>query len=226
MFSGVTKVIKEKVDSTKLEDHPYTWMECDNFLPDDIYSAIISNKIPSTVLYNLQERGRVSSGYSKGRLVIDLKPEMPELPDNIRDFWEDFGIWLHYSLRNIFIERFCIPRQEIKVDCLYSRDGQGFGLRPHTDTNKKIFTALLYIPGTVEDPALGTSIYVPKKQGFTCKLGTHHQYSDFNIYKTIAYKKNKLFCFMKSDNSFHGLEPIPYPVERDLIIFDIQVAKC
>lgn len=223
MFSGVTQQIKDKILGTELQKFPYTWMEIDNFLPEDIYKSIIKNKIPSEYMYSLKELGRVLSGYSSGRLVVDLKPNIPFLPDNIREFWEDFSIWLHYSFRNILLGYFNINRDLVFVDCLYARDGRGFNLRPHTDTNKKVLTALLYIPSESTNTGVGTSIFVPKEEGYTCEKGLHHDFSKFDCYKTITYEQNKLFCFLKSNNSFHGLKPIEDTMERDLIIFDIQL---
>jgi hypothetical protein len=49
---------------------------------------------------------------------------------------------------------------------------------------------------------------------------------------TMPYVPNALFAFMKTPNSFHGVEPIQEPqVQRDLLLYDIraetapQVAK-
>jgi hypothetical protein len=40
----------------------------------------------------------------------------------------------------------------------------------------------------------------------------------------MAFKPNTLFAFVKSDNSFHGVDPIrDADVLRDLILYDIQV---
>jgi len=223
MFSGVTQQIKEKISQCDLKSHPYTWLEIEKFLPHELYNLVIENKIPSSSMYSLQERGRVSPDYSPGRVVVDLKPNMPFLPENIRSFWEDMSIWLHYSLRNVLLDYFKIDKERVVVDCLYARDSHGFYLRPHTDTNKKVLTALLYIPGTTTPNGIGTTIFIPKDRSFTCGKGLHHDFSKFDVYKTITYEPNKLFCFLKSNNSFHGLQPIEHHVERDLIIFDIQL---
>jgi hypothetical protein len=40
---------------------------------------------------------------------------------------------------------------------------------------------------------------------------------------TMPYVPNALFAFMKTANSFHGVEPIQEPaVQRDLLLYDIR----
>lgn len=40
---------------------------------------------------------------------------------------------------------------------------------------------------------------------------------------TLPYVPNVLFAFMKTPNSFHGVEPIEEPeVQRDLLLYDIR----
>jgi hypothetical protein len=40
----------------------------------------------------------------------------------------------------------------------------------------------------------------------------------------VPYVPNALFAFMKTPNSFHGVEPIAEPeVRRDLLLYDLRV---
>ena len=44
--------------------------------------------------------------------------------------------------------------------------------------------------------------------------------------RTMPYVPNALFAFMKTPNSFHGVEPIEEPdVRRDLLLYDIRVLQ-
>lgn len=222
MFSLEMKHTIDKIASANIISYPYTHIEVDNVFSESTYSSILKNSIPSDCLYSLKDRGRVSASYSNGRLVTDIKPSMPNLPDEIREFWEDFAIWMHYSFKKIILDKFKLPISDIKVDCLYTRDSKGFYLGPHADTNSKIVTALIYLPINNNNLDIGTSMYIPKKENFVCETGMHYSFKDFNLYKTVSYQPNKLFCFVKSNKSFHGLEPIQKNITRDLLIFDIQ----
>jgi hypothetical protein len=39
----------------------------------------------------------------------------------------------------------------------------------------------------------------------------------------MPYLPNSLFAFVKTPNSFHGVEPISEPIRRDLLLFDLKV---
>ena len=42
--------------------------------------------------------------------------------------------------------------------------------------------------------------------------------------RTLPYVPNALFAFMKTPNSFHGVEPIEEPeVRRDLLLYDLRL---
>ena len=70
----------------------------------------------------------------------------------------------------------------------------------------------------------GTSIYIPKKNGFTCDGKKHHNHTDFYKIYTASFKKNNSLSFFKTNNSFHGVETVPNkPIERKLIQYSIMV---
>jgi len=65
---------------------------------------------------------------------------------------------------------------------------------------------------------------VPKDPRFTCPGGPHYDFAQFRRVRTMEYLPNTLFAFMKTPDSFHGVEPITQPgVQRDLLLYDIKV---
>jgi hypothetical protein len=53
-----------------------------------------------------------------------------------------------------------------------------------------------------------------------------HPFEHFRRVHTMEYLPNTLFAFMKTNDSFHGVEPITQPdVQRDLLLYDIKVIK-
>ncbi len=73
---------------------------------------------------------------------------------------------------------------------------------------------------------LGTSIYVPRDPSFRCRGGPHHPHELFHKVRTMEYKPNSLFAFIKNDRSFHGVEPIgDADVLRDILLYDVRVIE-
>ena len=48
----------------------------------------------------------------------------------------------------------------------------------------------------------------PKDPGFTCPNSIHYPFEDFVKVETAPYKPNSLLAFLRSDVSFHGVEPL------------------
>tara|TARA_B100000963_G_scaffold362021_2_gene402174 strand:+ start:17350 stop:17985 length:636 start_codon:yes stop_codon:yes gene_type:complete len=80
-------------------------------------------------------------------------------------------------------------------------DNRGYEIKAHTDTDRKIWSGILYLyEGTKKS---GTKILKLKKNN---KLST---------FKTVKPKKNRLFAFKRSKNSYHSVAKSP---ERRFIL--------
>jgi len=93
------------------------------------------------------------------------------------------------------------------------RDLPGYSIGPHTDGKREYSTILFYLTPTAEP--VGTNVYVPKDKSFTHNGKTHLEFKDFEKVKQAEYAPNKAFGFIRSDKSFHGVEPCD--IERNLI---------
>ena len=107
-------------------------------------------------------------------------------------------------------------------DALLIRDRGNYSLGPHTDHPLRLVVLIIYLPLTDAEPHLGTSIYVPKEDGFTCAGGPHYEHQMFHRAFTAPYKPNSALVFVKTDNSFHGVEPVAEGEERTLFHFFIK----
>lgn len=222
MFSDVHKHVGQKLANVKIDNHPYPHFVIDNIFPDEFYKELLKNPIPKNDLVNLVESKRVGSGYSGARYVVNLDPSMPTLSYELRSLYENFAKWLHYYFKNMLLNKFNLPTNNILADALYTKDYQTYSLGPHTDKITKVLTCLIYLPTDNSLSQYGTTIYTPKDKTFTCAGGPHHKRKDFDIFKTIEFVPNRMFCFQKTNNSFHGVEPVDSDVERTLLIFDLQ----
>ena len=110
-------------------------------------------------------------------------------------------------------------------EVLVVRDHTNYKLGPHTDAPHKLLSLLFYCPDDESQKHLGTSVYLPIDPDFRCGGGPHYPHDRFRKVVTMEYRPNALFAFFKTDNSFHGVEPIHEAhVLRDLMLYDIHVA--
>ena len=102
------------------------------------------------------------------------------------------------------------------------RDWPGYSLGPHTDSNQKVVSLIFYLPENPKSPELGTSLYMPRDPDFKCEGGPHYDVAEFTRVKTIRYMPNTVFGFVKSNTSFHGVEPLSAEHRcRDVLLYNI-----
>jgi len=227
-YSSVSKYVREKVESSTLIETPYPHLSITNIFPQPLYNQILDHRIEDDCLQTLRELKRVGSGYPDSRKVLSLTSKMFILSDNQRQFWEPFAAWMQSDFKQIILEKFkpyilkrfnIIPN--LSSETLYTRDKKSYELNPHTDSQRKVITLLIYLPKTSNFKHVGTSMYIPIDPSFTCDGGPHYPRKKFNHYKLAGYEPNCMFGFFKTNNSFHGVEPILDDFERDLLIYDI-----
>jgi hypothetical protein len=179
-------------------------------------------------LRTLSDLGRTSPGTYANRSVIDLSGNLSMLPRPQQVFWtmayqftrNVIAPALLHKFSNTILKRFSVM-PNMHLDMLYVRDRKGYKLTPHTDSPRKICTFLVYL---AEDSSQGpgTSFYRPNDTGFRCEGGPHHPRELFEITKTLPYTPNLMCAFVKTDRSFHGVEPIVLDTIRNLLICDVQ----
>jgi hypothetical protein len=174
-------------------------------------SAVYENWLPFTTLkldhFQYRDQRDLNEGWTKN------------LPAELREFWDSFDEWfLRPELAQAVLEPFAEPLSArfgegtpwpaISVESQLVRHRAGYFLQPHSDARHKIAVFLLYLAPDESALHLGTSLYRPKDRDFSCPDSKHHPFEDFVRVKTIPYKPNSMLAFMRSDVSFHGVEPL------------------
>lgn len=133
-------------------------------------------------------------------------------------------------------QRFAGRNAELTMDLRLVRDGKGYQIGPHTDARWKVVSLLFYLPPigidewhtgshlsdkTLQLAQYGTSIYLPKDRNFTCEGGPHHKFDGFERIWTAPYLPNSCFGFWKTNQSFHGVEPVDVEFDRDVLLFNL-----
>ncbi len=161
---------------------------------------------------------------------------MSALPEDKKKFWQEFADWLlagrllDFLLIKFrpFIERRFKNSSGIAFynESLLVQDITKYALGPHSDAARKVITLLFYLPKDLSQSHLGTSIYVPKDPTASYTSGPHYSFEKFHRMATMPFKPNSLFAFVKTDNSFHGVEPVLDPnVRRWLLLYDVYARQ-
>ena len=72
---------------------------------------------------------------------------------------------------------------------------------PHTDRADKIISCVFYLDSP--SGACGTTLLKPKDPDFVAG-SRHYGYSDFDVIKTLKYRKNKIIAWEVVPDSFHA----------------------
>jgi hypothetical protein len=218
---------------TKVDPDPFAHFYVENVLPADYYQQLLNHLPGSDVYENLYEVTDLKLDHFRHRYQRDLNDGWTSaLPPQLQTFWNSFNEWfLGPALAEAVLDSFAEPLYarigdksswpEVSVEAQFIRHRAGYFLGPHSDLHTKLAVILLYLAPDARAESLGTSLYRPKQEGFSCPDSKHYPFEDFVRVKTAPYRPNSLLAFVRSDISFHGLEPLTeYDVAtegRDLI---------
>lgn len=234
MYSDAELQLAYKVGNVPLSMFPYPHFYIPEIFPADFYRQLQQNLPDPEVMIPI-EKARQLKGY-KERFVLGFDDEnLKALPEPKRKFWEDMHGWMvggrfaSLVLRKFdsFIrQRFEGQSIQFYDELLLVQDITNYDLGPHTDAPRKVVTMLFYLPPDNSQMHLGTSMYVPNNPDFRCPGGPHHKRGDFSRLHTMPFAPNSMFAFFKTDNSFHGVEPVLDPeTRRWLLLYDIYVQQ-
>ncbi len=225
-----------RIGNAPINPYPFPHVYVRDVFPADFYGELLRHLPPPDAFSPLSKaRAMGSDVYDKTRSVLVLAPEhVGKLAEPYRGFWErtarmllsgNLGSLLFGKFGQLLQSRFK-GQADVQFfdEALLVQDSQDYALGPHTDTPAKVLAFLFYLPADDSQAHLGTSIYVPKEPGFTCLGGPHHGFERFERMLTMPYLPNSLFGFLKTSNSFHGVERVNDPgVRRNLLLYDVKV---
>jgi hypothetical protein len=234
MYSNAELQLTYEFANAPIREFPFPHFFIENVFPQDFYDDLQRNLPDPSLMLPIADV-RPVRGFPE-RFVLELGgKQMQSLPDDKRRFWEDFGGWLNagrfghlarWKFQFWIDQRFKGgPPPNLYSEAMLVEDITKYSLGPHTDSPKKVITMLFYLPKDQSQAHLGTSIYAPKDRSFTCPGGLQYGYENFMRLRTMPFLPNSLFVFFKTNNSFHGVEPVTDPgIRRWLLLFDLYLA--
>ncbi len=202
-----------RLRSAQVEREPFAHYVLEDVFPDDYYRLMLRHLPSSEVYDNLYEVTDLKLDHFRHRDQRNMDRGWTDrLPIEQRVFWNSFNSWfLSEEMAQAVLESFSSERESwpaVSVESQFIRHRAGYFLGPHSDLYTKLVVLLLYLAPDDGAEHLGTSLYRPKQEGFSCPDSTHYEFEDFVRVKTSPYRPNSLLAFMRSDISFHGLEPL------------------
>ncbi len=239
MSSDVELQLLYKIANAPINPFPFPHIYVRDIFPPAYYQALREHLPPSQALKTLTslKRKRGAGVHPDSRLVLPLEPDhLAALPEPYRGYWSQTASWLiEGQFGKMVLPKFGqylemrfggSRNMQFYNDALVVQDSTTYTLGPHTDNPGKVISFLFYLPADESMAHLGTSIYLPKDSEFRCVGGPHYPFANFRRVATMPYVPNALFAFLKTPNSFHGVEPITDShVKRDLLLYDIRVAN-
>ena len=218
--------IKVRLRTARVELDPFPHYCLDHDFPDDYYQSLMHHLPASDVYENLYEVTDLKLDHFRHRDQRDMNDGWTErLPPDLKPFWDSFNDWfMGPQFARAVLESFTSQRSrwpEVSVESQFIRHRPGYYLGPHSDLYTKLVVLLIYLAPDLTAEHLGTSLYRPKDPSFTCPDSKHYEFEDFIRVKTAPYRPNSLLAFMRSDVSFHGLEPLS-TAGRDVIQYVIH----
>lgn len=236
MFSSAEEHVFYQIANAPIREYPYAHIYVENIFPDDFYAALRANWPDASSLISLADTGRVPKDTYRERFIMPFTAEeIDKLKAERAPFWREFAGWfITQRFLTATIDKFepyvkqrfgdAVYKCGFKADALIVRDLTNFKIGPHTDAPHRLLSLLFYCPDDESLKHLGTSIYVPRDPAFRCEGGPHYPHQLFHKVRTMEYKPNSLFAFIKNDHSFHGVEPIgERDVLRDILLYDVRV---
>lgn len=238
MSSAAEEHVIARIAEAPIQRLPSPYFYIEGIFPDDYYAELLASFPDDDDYVCLADTGRVRGDAFRERFVFLLKDAgIDALPAAKRAFWKDMQRWfLGEPMFRALIAKFAaaaakrfagrLDSVNLTSEVLVVRDRSNYSIGPHTDAPHRFLSLLFYCPPDDSMAHLGTSLYLPKDRGFTCPGGPHHDFNRFVRAETMPYLPNTLFGFLKTDHSFHGVDPITEPdVRRDVILYDIRVVS-
>lgn len=221
--------------NASLRSYPFPHFYVEGVFPDEFYREMMASFPDPDRLQPIAGQRGLPAGTYPSRFMLLLDPDkLTVIPDPQRRVWErlrtfllgqQFAETLMWKFRDTVNARLAGQADvRLRSEAMLVDDRENYVLGPHTDNPKKLITLLFYLPQTAEHPELGTSIYVPNDPAFRCPGGPEYPADRFQRVHTMPYRPNSLFAFVKTENSFHGVEPVTaLETRRQLLLFDIYL---
>lgn len=207
-ITNIEKHVVTALQGATVSDEPFPFFFAQNVFPTETYEEIQNY---------LNEDHSYHSLKFANRTFAD-KVDIPGLEFmNERPFFIEMMSLFDAELKAKFGGRKMQFMKELRL----VRDAKDYKIGPHTDAPWKVLSLLFYLPPNEALREYGTAIFVPKDHEFRCEGGPHYPFDPFVEVWRAPFIPNSCLGFWKTNQSFHGVWPIPTPVRRDVLLYNV-----
>lgn len=207
------------IHNTRAQAWPFPHLQMELLLPPSLYEPVsaldIGKEALATHVYGAdgtqQEQHRFSLNYTGA----DLKEDRVTVPELARIY----RVLSHGFIRHAFFTVFeaelkaKFAKTPITIDTSFSyiEDSTGYELLPHTDSETKVITLLIYLARDGDNPELGTQLYLPRDTRlYDTPFPAHARHRPQGFYPvcTLPFRANAALAFAPSRRTFHGVPPV------------------
>lgn len=210
---------------------PFIYGYIDNFVPEEIYK-----KLEASFPDPKQSDETEVFKRGKNRIAFVAPPLSDSIPKDspwldfvgqitssaymndclkwIEQTYVDFVVNNNNLYTKMIMSRFDIDKKELKMQCEFSSLGTGTYLEPHTDAENKFISCIYYLPNSKWQKNWGgeTECYKPKDPKYNSNWDNRHlPVNQMDILFNCEFRPNRLFFFVKAQNSWHGISPLMTP---------------
>lgn len=175
---------------------PYSVEIWDNILCNNLYNDLV-NTFPAHLAKDFNYDGGLKKNLNK------THSELMEFI-NSSDSWNAFF--------STVAEQFFVPHSDFKFE--FSMLPCGGGLLPHTDTQRKVQTAVFYFPHSDWKSEYGGEFEIVRST-----KNPYDDYSQFDFLDwvdtckimSVDYIPNRVILMRRNGHSFHGVRPVKCP---------------
>ena len=194
--------ISSAIQNSQNQQHPFCYWNISNVLPAELAAECLSTPMPKTehaVRYDGTRAGNsqmTPNGSAPERLFIDQTAcQKWSYFQQLVQAFLSFDVCQTFHQMGVRLEQ-----QFLRIE--YIEDRGGFYLEPHKDIGEKQLTLQIYLGDAPEH------------------CGTDFYDMDLNWVKNNTFKHNHGYCFIPSDNTWHGLEKKDIPKKRCSLIIN------
>lgn len=213
MYEDVLGHMQYTILNTRVSQYPFPHVFVRNVFPQTFYDQI------RAALPDLSKYGDLEGAKYGSRVFNDASDPVFDLFKSAN--WTNLAckVFKRQIIENLGSE---FPAS---TDLRLVSDAENYKIGPHTDAKHKVLSFLFYLPPDESLAPYGTSIFLPNDPEFRCPGGPHHKFDQFTKIATMPFIPNSLFAFFKTDNSFHGVEPITIPCRRDVLLWNLYTSR-
>ncbi len=226
---------------------PFVYGYIDNFVPADIYQ-----KLEATFLDPTKSENMETFKHGKNRILFYSPPAPAEIPAESPwlefvnqitspEYMKDCLKWVQENYEEsasdsediytkMMRDRFDVDTSKLKMQCEFSSLEADTFLAPHTDSGDKFISCVYYLAQPEWQDSWGgaTEIYQPKNPKYQNNWHNRILPNDaMDLLASCNFRPNRLFFFVKTENSWHGLSPVTSPagVQRRSFNFSMMADR-